>query len=101
MWLRGHHVGVPARLEATDRDHLLPISHQDGEGVEGPPQDGIGTVVEQRQQWHVAVPADSTWEAASSSAGSSAGSMRLAAVLNLLLTISDRLSVNCICFRKF
>ena len=51
-------MGHPAQLEAAGRDHLLPISHQDGEGVEGLLQDGIGAVVERRQWRHMAVPAD-------------------------------------------
>ena len=51
-------MGRPARLEAAGGDHLLPITHQDGEGAERPLQDSIGAVIEQRQWRHVAVPSD-------------------------------------------
>ena len=51
-------MGHPARLEAASGDHLLPVSHLDGEGLEEPPQDGIGAVVERRQGRHMAVSVD-------------------------------------------
>ena len=47
-----------AWLEATSGDHLLPVSHLDGEGVEGALQDSVGVVVERHQGRHVDVPAD-------------------------------------------
>ena len=89
--------GGRAGLEPACGDHLLPIPHLDGEGGEGQPQD---SVVERRQRWYVAVPADQHVEGASSLAGSSAGGT-LAAAVNLLVTISEQLSVNCTCSTKF
>ena len=44
--------------EVASGDHLLPLPHLDGEGVEKTPKDGVGAVVEQRQGWHMAVPVD-------------------------------------------
>ena len=55
MWQRGHYVGCVARLEAAGGDHLLSISHLDGEGVQAAPQDSVRAVVEWRQGWHVAI----------------------------------------------
>ena len=49
MRQRGHHMGRPARLETASGDHLLSLPHQ-GEGVEGPLQDGKGVVIEQWQR---------------------------------------------------
>ena len=49
---------LPAWLEAAGGDHLLPVSHLDGEGVEGPLQDYVGAIIEQRQGRHAAVLAD-------------------------------------------
>ena len=56
--LCGHHVGHAVRLEAASGDHLLPIPHLDGEGMEGPLEDGIRAVVERCQQWPVAILVD-------------------------------------------
>ena len=43
----------------------------------------------------------SMWAVANSSAGSTADGILPAAVLNLLLTISEQLSVNCICLGNY
>ena len=48
----------PAGFEAASGDHLLPVTHLDGEGVGVPLQDDVGAVVERQQGRHVAVPED-------------------------------------------
>ena len=47
-----------AGFEAAGGNHLLPAAQLDGEVLCRPVQDGIRTVVERRQGWHVAIPAD-------------------------------------------
>ena len=60
----------------------------------------MGAVVEQCRWWHMAVLADQHVGGSQELDGSSAGGIQLAAVLNLLLTVLEWLSVNCICLRK-
>ena len=101
MWQHWRHVRCAAQLEAAGGNHLLLGTHLDGEVLGHLVQNGIGTVVKQRQRLHneCTWPSrrTSTWEASSRAAESFVGWTGAAAVLCHVERFSDLLKVALIC----